>query len=190
MTSGSVIGITNLPNQYHKIISRKTINFTILLVGSSGLGKTTFINTLFNTDLKEPSMPSLAEKTLRMEVNRVELEEKGFKTRLTIIDTPGFGDFVNNQSCWESVVSFIDLQYADYLENELQTNRKVAEYDDVRIHACLYFISPSGHSLSSLDVKAMKELGSRVNLIPVIAKADTLTRDEIMGFKERVNYYI
>jgi cell division control protein 12 len=93
---------------------------------------------------------------------------------------------VNNQSCWESVVSFIDLQYEDFLENELQTKRKVADYDDVRIHACLYFVSPTGHSLSSLDVQAMKELGGRVNLIPVIAKADTLTADEIMGFKERV----
>jgi cell division control protein 12 len=186
MSSGSVIGITNLPNQYHKIISRKTINFTILLVGASGSGKTTFINTLFNTDLKGPSFPSLTEKTLKMDINRFELEEKGFKIRLTIIDTPGFGDFVNNQSCWESVVSFIDLQYEDFLENELQTKRKVADYDDVRIHACLYFISPTGHSLSPLDVKAMKELGSRVNLIPVVAKADTLTADEIMGFKERV----
>jgi cell division control protein 12 len=121
-----------------------------------------------------------------MDISRVELEEKGFKTRLTIIDTPGFGDFVNNQSCWESVVSFIDNQYEDYLENEIQTSRKVTDYDDVRIHACLYFIAPSGHTLSSLDVKAMKELGSRVNLIPVIAKADTLTKEEIMGFKERV----
>jgi cell division control protein 12 len=51
MTTG-IIGINNLPNQYHKIISRKWVHYTLLLVGSSGLGKTTFINTLFNTELK------------------------------------------------------------------------------------------------------------------------------------------
>lgn len=32
----------------------------------------------------------------------------------------------------------------------------------------------------------MKELGSRVNLIPVIAKADTLTPEEIIIMKKKV----
>lgn len=32
----------------------------------------------------------------------------------------------------------------------------------------------------------MKRLGTRVNLIPVIAKADTLTRDDLLRFKSRV----
>ena len=41
--------------------------------------------------------------------------------------------------------------------------------------------------LSTLDVEFMKNLGSRVNIIPVIGKADTLTEDELAGFKARVN---
>ncbi len=65
------IGITNLPNQYHKIISRKVINYSILLVGSSGLGKTTLINTLFNTHLKDPSLLAEQRKTLQLDVIRV-----------------------------------------------------------------------------------------------------------------------
>ena len=32
----------------------------------------------------------------------------------------------------------------------------------------------------------MKNLGSRVNIIPVIGKADTLTEEELTGFKSRV----
>ena len=32
----------------------------------------------------------------------------------------------------------------------------------------------------------MKRLGTRVNLIPVIAKADTLTHGDMYTFKERV----
>jgi cell division control protein 12 len=62
----------------------------------------------------------------------------------------------------------------------------MVDFDDVRIHACLYFISPTGHILSALDIQAMKELGTRVNLIPVIAKADTLMPAEIQEFKQRV----
>jgi cell division control protein 12 len=32
----------------------------------------------------------------------------------------------------------------------------------------------------------MKRLGTRVNLIPVIAKADTMTPNDLLLFKERV----
>ena len=116
------------------------------------------------------------------------MEEKGYKIKLTIVDTPGFGDFINNSSCWEHVSNFIDEQYNLYLEHELETDRNVLQYDDTRIHACLYFIPPTGHSLSGLDVQAMKSLGSRVNLIPVIAKADTMTLAEIQSFKTKVRF--
>lgn len=34
----------------------------------------------------------------------------------------------------------------------------------------------------------MKRLGSRVNLIPVIAKADTLTPKNLQKFKENVSF--
>ena len=33
----------------------------------------------------------------------------------------------------------------------------------------------------------MKQLGTRVNLIPVIAKADTITRADLTAFKNRVS---
>ena len=32
----------------------------------------------------------------------------------------------------------------------------------------------------------MKRLGTRVNLIPVVAKADTLTQNDLATFKQRV----
>jgi septin family protein len=36
----------------------------------------------------------------------------------------------------------------------------------------------------------MKRLGTRVNLIPVIAKADTLTQSDLFTFKQRVRLYL
>ena len=42
------------------------------------------------------------------------------------------------------------------------------------------------HSLKPLDIEVMKRLGTRVNLIPVIAKADTLTPQDLAVFKQRV----
>jgi cell division control protein 12 len=42
-------------------------------------------------------------------------------------------------------------------------------------------------SLKPLDIEIMKRLGTRVNLIPVIAKADTLTQNDLFAFKQRVS---
>ena len=57
----------------------------------------------------------------------------------------------------------------------------------MRVHACLYFVRPTGHALKPLDVEIMKRLGTRVNLIPVIAKADTLTPHDLALFKRNVS---
>ena len=48
---------------------------------------------------------------------------------------------------------------------------------------CLYFISPTGHSLKTLDLLTMKSLDSKVNIIPVIAKADAISKTELQKFK-------
>jgi septin family protein len=41
-------------------------------------------------------------------------------------------------------------------------------------------------SLKALDVVTMRELAKRVNVIPVIAKADTTCKDELSRFKQKV----
>ena len=41
-------------------------------------------------------------------------------------------------------------------------------------------------SLQSLDIEFMRRLHDRVNIIPVIAKADTLTSDELRLFKKSI----
>lgn len=104
--------------------------------------------------------------------------------KLTCIDTPGFGDFVNNEDSWRPILENIEARFDAYLEQENRVNRK--NIVDTRVHACLYFIAPTGHSLKPIDIEFMKRLGGRVNLIPVIAKSDTLTDDEIKAFKARV----
>ena len=57
---------------------------------------------------------------------------------------------------------------------------------DTRIHCCLYFISPSGHGLKPIDIVVLKKLSETVNVVPVIAKADSLTLEERQQFKDRI----
>jgi cell division control protein 12 len=45
-----------------------------------------------------------------VKIIKAELEERQFKVKLTVIDTPGFGDYVNNRDSWLPIVEFIDNQ--------------------------------------------------------------------------------
>ncbi|EAL85997.1 Septin spn4 [Aspergillus fumigatus] len=187
--TASPIGIANLPNQRHKIVAKRGAAFTIMVAGESGLGKTTFINTLFSTTIKNYAdhkrrHQKQIDRTVEIEITKAELEEKFFKVRLTVIDTPGFGDYVNNRDSWQPIIEFLDDQHESYMLQEQQPRR--TDKIDMRVHACLYFIRPTGHTLKPLDIEVMKRLSSRVNLIPVIAKADTLSPTDLARFKQRV----
>ncbi|KAG1214837.1 hypothetical protein G6F35_010139 [Rhizopus arrhizus] len=187
------IGIAHLPNQKHRIVSKKGTQFTLMVCGESGLGKSTFINTLFATTIKNYKIPEKRhakqlDKTVDIEITKAELEEKMFRVNLTVIDTPGFGDYVNNRDSWAPIVEFIDDQHESFMVQEQQPKREGKI--DMRVHACLYFIQPNGHSLKPLDIEIMKRLGSRVNLIPVIAKADTLIPQDLILFKNNIRQAI
>ncbi|KAK1782472.1 Septin-domain-containing protein [Copromyces sp. CBS 386.78] len=183
------VGFANLPNQWHRKSVRKGFNFNVMVVGESGLGKSTLVNTLFNTSLyppKERKGPSLdiVPKTVTIQSISADIEEAGVRLRLTVVDTPGFGDFVNNDESWRPIVDNIEQRFDAYLDAENKVNRM--NIVDNRIHACVFFIQPTGHSLKPLDIEVMKRLHTKVNLIPVIAKSDTLTDDEIAAFKARI----
>ncbi|QIX00640.1 hypothetical protein AMS68_006157 [Peltaster fructicola] len=183
------VGFANLPNQWHRKSVRKGFNFNVMVVGESGLGKSTLVNTLFNTSLyppKERKSPSVdfAPKTVSIQSISADIEENGVRLRLTVVDTPGFGDFVNNDESWRPIIENIEQRFDAYLDAENKVNRM--NIVDNRVHACVYFVQPTGHSLKPLDVEVMRRLHTKVNLIPVIAKADTLTDGEILAFKQRI----
>lgn len=83
-------------------------------------------------------------------------------------------------------MDYIDSQYELYLQEELKIKRNLNSYHDSRVHACLYFITPNGHGLKSIDLVCMKKLDSKVNIIPIIAKADTINKAELAKFKTKI----
>ncbi|XP_037622197.1 septin-7-like isoform X2 [Sebastes umbrosus] len=181
------VGFANLPNQVYRKSVKRGFEFTLMVVGESGLGKSTLINSLFLTDLysKDYPGPSLRiKKTVQVEQSKVLVKEGGVQLTLTIVDTPGFGDAVDNSNCWQPVINYIDSKCEDFLNAESRVNRR--SMPDNRVHCCLYFIAPSGHGLKPLDIEFMKRLHDKVNVIPLIAKADTLTPEECQLFKKQI----
>ncbi|KAL5017106.1 hypothetical protein ScPMuIL_006695 [Solemya velum] len=189
-TSGSkeLLSFAHLGDQVHRRTMKQVFEFNIMVVGESGLGKSTLLNTLFLTELyKDRDVPDIQEntpKTAQIEVRQVNMTEKGVKLRINIIDTPGFADPVNGDECLRSIVEYVDHQMDQYFHAETGFHRK--RIQDTRVHCCLYFISPYGHGLKPLDIDMMKRLHNKVNIIPVIAKADTLTSTELKKLKQTV----
>ncbi|XP_015414895.1 PREDICTED: septin-1 isoform X2 [Myotis davidii] len=169
-------------------LSSDLTNWACLSTGESGLGKSTLINSLFLTNLYEdrqlPEASARLTQTLTIERRGVEIEEGGIKVKLTLVDTPGFGDSVDCSDCWLPVVRFIEEQFEQYLRDESGLNRK--NIQDSRVHCCLYFISPFGRGLRPLDVAFLRAVHEKVNIIPVIGKADALMPRETQALKQKL----
>lgn len=169
---------------------KKGFQFTLMVVGASGTGRTTFVNTLCGSEVLSKKLcdnPDSAnvEEGIRIKPVTVELEEDGVRIALTIVDTPGFGDNIDNEFCFQEIMGYLERQYDDILAEESRIKRN-PRFRDNRVHSLLYFITPTGHSLREIDIELMKRLSPRVNVIPVIGKADTCTPTELAEFKKRI----
>ncbi|MCJ1338449.1 hypothetical protein MMC09_003737 [Bachmanniomyces sp. S44760] len=188
---------------------KKGIQFCLMVCGASGTGRTTFVNTLCGKKVlagkdADDAPNAHLEEGVRIKPTTVELEldEEGTRISLTIVDTPGFGDQIDNDArytypavdfpspdltflSFSEIVGYLERQYDDILAEESRIKRN-PRFRDNRVHALLYFITPTGHGLRELDIELMKRLSPRVNVIPVIGKADSLTPAELAESKKLV----
>uniref|UniRef100_G3WGH3 Septin n=1 Tax=Sarcophilus harrisii TaxID=9305 RepID=G3WGH3_SARHA len=182
---GGHVGFDSLPDQLVSKSVSQGFSFNILCVGETGIGKSTLMNTLFNT-IFETEESGHYEACVRLRPRTYDLQESNVHLKLTIVDAVGFGDQINKDESYRPIVDYIDTQFENYLQEELKIQRSLFDYHDTRIHVCLYFITPTGHSLKSLDLVTMKKLDSKVNIIPIIAKADTISKSELHKFKNKI----
>ncbi|GMT33952.1 hypothetical protein PFISCL1PPCAC_25249, partial [Pristionchus fissidentatus] len=179
------VGFDSIPHQIVKKCIEQGFQFNLMCVGETGMGKTTLIQSLFNMNLEfEPCNTEL--KTVELRSKTYDVAEGSIRLKLTLVETAGFGDQLGKEQSAKVIVDYIEAQFEKYLKEELKVRRCLAYYDDTRIHACLYFISPTGHGLKALDLVTLRELSKRVNVIPVIAKSDTTSKQELVRFKTKI----
>lgn len=187
----SYVGFDTITNQIERRLLQRGFQFNIMTVGESGLGKTTLLNTLFASHLLDPitgeAIYDSREKTTEITVSQHTLIEDQVRLNVNLIDTPGFGDHIDNDRCWEPIVKYIKEQHSQYLRKELTAQRE-RHILDTRVHAVLYFLNPSNikRGLTPLDIITLKKLCDIVNVIPVIGKSDMLTLDERLNFRELI----
>lgn len=95
--------------------------------------------------------------------------------------------FINPLWCVRArmLLEFLERQFDKVFEEEQRIHRN-PKFEEHRVHALLYFLEPTALGLKQFDIDFMKLLASRVNVIPVIAKADGLTVKERESFKTKV----
>jgi len=175
---------------------QSSITFKVMLVGESGLGKTTFTRALLRPYvpenlLDEPpdsvdSGPVRSRTTdITETVHRVKNDDNGatYNVEFSVVDCPGYGDSVDSTAWIDKIVAHITDRFAEHYDN-LGYPPKQDTGNDKLVHVCLYFIA--AHRLKGVDLEFLKRLQPYVNLVPVIAKADTMTLAERDAFRRLV----
>jgi len=168
---------------------------TIMVCGESGLGKTTFIQNLFASYAKDPDLRvagvpgatsrQVFESSPQQLCTTIDVEDPETQTRYhySVQDTPGWENLGDTM---ENVIDHIQSRSLRCLENEQDARRlgPMHKIADPRVDVCLYFISP--HRIKSIDVDFMAKLSKFVPVLPILAKADAMTKPELRAFRKVV----
>uniref|UniRef100_A0A6G1SGL0 Septin-2 n=1 Tax=Aceria tosichella TaxID=561515 RepID=A0A6G1SGL0_9ACAR len=189
----------SIPAQLVRKTARKGFTFNIMSVGPSDMNKTTVLSALFGRNLEitrqvtttnqEEMMKQRQEKDIlnppvSVATKTFEIEEKRVKLRLTIAESENYGEALCLKDTQLPLVEYIDMQFADFYKRESSHDRR--KIKDKMVHCLFFFISPYGHGLTSMDLAFLKSVHDRVNIVPIIARAETLTILERAQFKRRV----
>lgn len=184
----------------------RIVSLNIMVAGLSGLGKTTTCHTLFESwnchetsTSKLKTQPRFTSTTVINASLQLERHDPEANTilRIKIIDTPGFGNQVNHRNSVHRIARYIEqCRHQKYASEMSCVQRNMEDDDDSLVHVCLYFISP-GRFLE-IDKYFLQSIQNQVTVVPIIAKADTLTDSEISSYrtelqeifeKERIHVY-
>lgn len=76
------------------------VSLICFFLGETGIGKSTLMNTLFNTTF-ENEEGSHYENEVHLRPQTYDLQESNVKLKLTIVHTVGFGDQINKEERYQ-----------------------------------------------------------------------------------------
>eukprot|EP00116_Pleurobrachia_bachei_P011960 sb/3472222/ len=139
------VGFDSLPDQLVNKCVNLGFDMNILCVGETGIGKSTLMDCLFKADFDD-EIHTHTQPGVEVSQRVYGLKEGNVKLKLTLVDSVGYGDQINKENSYDPLVAYIDEQFETYLQEELKIKRNLVTFHDTRIHVCLYFLVPTGHS--------------------------------------------
>ena len=140
-----------------------------MLVGESGLGKTTFTRALLRPyvpdHLLDEAADAIANEPVRARTTAInemvhKVENDGYPVEFTIVDCPGYGDAIDSTAWIDSIVGYVRGRFATHYESlgnppRSDSTANALQRDDL-VHVCLYFIP--AHRLKGIDLEFMRRL--------------------------------
>ncbi|WIA39364.1 hypothetical protein OEZ86_005472 [Tetradesmus obliquus] len=147
--------------------------------GSSGVGESGKTSLeLFKAD----------PDSLKVELEPLLDDTSNLEMHFSFQDMPGWGDDINLVNSLKTVLDFLLKQrQKDYIRNKAGLTEHCAVPGTMMRHGitvCLYFVPP--HRVKPIDWIMMAAISKLVAVIPVIAKADTFTAQEMEDFRQEL----
>lgn len=101
-------------------------------------------------------------------------EDTQERIMVTVIDT--VGGYSSTQHVGP-IVSYLEKQHIEYERNKLYRRRNKRAFEDTRIVCLFYFFGP--HRVLDDDISFLKCLHDKVPIVPIVAKADSATVEEL-----------
>jgi GTP-binding protein EngB required for normal cell division len=182
--------VSELLARTHDQMGKPHLQLNVMVVGKTGLGKTSCINNLFETKVKEKQ-----KETQQTQSQIFHHFVKDFNSSivldLTVVDTVGLGSSLHGASDYLP----LQMQTISFLRQRVmmeQSNRRKRHEEDIRkfdlptpqVHLILYFAPP--HRLDGVDKAYIQKLAEWAPVTMLIAKADCMTDDERQQSKDLV----
>lgn len=192
------VGLGSLSNHFLQRSRREGADFNLLVIGPAGCGKSTLLSNLYNQEI----LPSDRRRYTRIPkgIEFIEhestIKEAGVDLRLKVTEVLGyaelsFGEGRTQKEKIQKIVKNVEEKHRKFFESENYAQRSNAkqtdQINDRLYHAAIVFIQPQRNlAISANDIALLQALQSRVNIIPVIAKADTFVGEELMRIKSNL----
>ena len=190
LSSGS--SSQSLATEFRAGIRRQTLDaldargesITVMVVGDSGVGKSSLLSNLFHQELDDSPGKG---PTLRVTERVLNFDLGGVPFSAHLIDSPGYHDSLDLRRSIKLVTDHIDSMFAKTLANERRPHRKAESERETHkgVDVVLYFFSP--HRCKEIDMLFLSKLRGRASILPILAKADTMTTDELASHRQRVS---
>ena len=107
------------------------------------------------------------------------------KVDLEVVEVLGFGE-IGQSKDRQAILDYVEQRHQEQFKAQEERGVRPIRKKSHLFHAALVFLSVTNHGINRSELQLMKELQSRVAVIPIVSKTDMLLPVEYEGLKVQV----